>query len=71
MAHCYSIGVTIDGREQTICTTHVPGNERLRQDIEAGKTRALAPDEVSRAVEYFKKTRANGGLRHRLDESPP
>ena len=55
MAHCFSIGITIDGKERTICTTHVPGNEALRSDVEAGRLRELTDEEIKRAVEYEKR----------------
>ena len=51
MSHCYSVGVNIDGQEQEICTTHVPGNETLARDIEERGPRPLTQDEIKRSVE--------------------
>ena len=48
MSHCYS--VNIDGKE--ICTTHVPGNERLARDIGAGIKRVPTKDEIDRAYQF-------------------
>ena len=68
MAHCYSVGVEIDGKEEEICTTHVPGNEALKRDIEVaekgtGTGRAPTKEEVDRAVEFWKSERPKD--RHR------
>lgn len=54
MAHCYSVEVDFGGKPTEICTTHVPGNERLTTDIEAGRLRQPTSDEVRRALEYYR-----------------
>ena len=68
MAHCYSIGINIKGEEHEICTTHVPGNEKLREDIEKGIKRRPDPQEIQRAIDFFKKSGGQNipNFRHKL-----
>jgi hypothetical protein len=53
MAHCYSVGVNIDGTEHEVCTTHVPGNEHVRKAVESGQQYNLTDADVKRAVDYY------------------
>jgi hypothetical protein len=57
MAHCYSVGVDIEGKEHTVCTSHVPGNEHVRRALEKGQSYNLTKEDVKRAVDYYRKSK--------------
>lgn len=68
MAHCWSVTVDLDGRERKICTTHVPGNEALSRDIDAGRPRRPTDEEIARAVEWWRRT--HGQIHQQRGMSP-
>jgi len=63
MAHKFTAGVQIDGKETQIPTI-VPGNEGLKYAVEkaqkgGSKPRSPTKDEVDRAVRHFLKKRSS------------
>jgi hypothetical protein len=70
MADCVTRGVQLDGREELLCLSHVPGNEALRHAREAGQTREPSHEEVQRAIDYFQRSRGRNrsSVAHEIDQ---
>ena len=56
--NCVSIIINVEGDEQELCLTHVPGNETFVKDFDNGNRRAPRVAEVKRALATGHKVKA-------------
>jgi len=53
---CLAVATTVNGKTELVCTTHVPGNEKLQSDINEGRFRAPDREEFQRAATFAEQT---------------
>lgn len=57
MAHCYTVGIEVKGKQREICTL-VPGNEDLAKDVAEAQRLGKPPrnpttEEIDRALDAY------------------